>query len=134
MGELLTTYGDGIYTVSLWGQVGSQAAMLGQWESGPICSEASAGETHGVPSALLSIGSESNGCEAWVMHKTRSHIPSLIDAIQATGLGTVRYTIQAQRLNVQSYTTFKEQSWNGGMKQAFVHLNRYLPAEDAPEA
>ncbi len=31
VGELLTTYGDGIYTVSLWGQVGSRAAMLGQY-------------------------------------------------------------------------------------------------------
>ncbi len=68
------------------------------------------------------------------MHKTRSHIPSLIDAIQAAGLGTVRYAIQAQRLHVQSYTTFQGQSWNGGMKQAFVHLNWYLPAGDAPEA
>ena len=29
--ELLSTYGDGIYTVSLWGRVGSQAALLGQY-------------------------------------------------------------------------------------------------------
>ena len=31
VGELLATYGDGIYTVSLWGQVGAESALLAQY-------------------------------------------------------------------------------------------------------
>ena len=61
------------------------------------------------------------------MPMTTTHVPRLVAAIQAAGLGTVSHAVLAQRLNAQDFTTHRGQPWTADRLRAFIHAHQVRP-------
>ena len=68
------------------------------------------------------------------MPMTTAHVPRLVAALQAAGLGTVSYAVLAQRLNAQGYTTHRGRAWTAARVRTFVHHHGLRPAAPTPGA